>query len=726
MARAGALLALFLLLLGALALKGSLIALPAPSSTAGFNAERAAARLARILGDQRPHPVDSANSDAVRARLVAELRAVGLDPRVTDDFACNALRRSRAISCARVRNLVATIGPAEGPHVLLVSHYDSTFAGPGAADDGIGVATMLEIAANLRGRTLRRPVTFLVNEGEEMGLLGARAFLERDPLAARVDTAINLESRGVTGPAIMFETSRPNGAAIALYRAAAARPVANSLSTDLYALIPNSTDVAVFDNQPWTILNFAVIGNETRYHSAGDNLAALNRRSLQHMGDQALAVAEAAASGAVPAAAGERLYTDLLGRALIVLPLMFGLVLLGVLLVFFLVETWRRRALGRPLLAMAVALAGSGGLAFLGHRLVQLLRPGDYWRAWPLVTTSAVYASALLACVLALLFVAGMGERARLRAAFWLLFTALGAALCLVAPGAAIYFLLPPLTAALGMAGQRWFVRSERIGAILAALLLYLTFGPALGLFEELMNGGPFWAFAPLGAAILLPALIELRPIVDRAWPAAALMLAGWIAAALMPAYSADRQQLFTIEYVRDEQAGTARFAVNNDGAPVPFAAAWERTEMPYTTRRRWAAPAPPLPVAAPTVTLLRQQPVPGGRRLRLGLATNGAESVALIAPADARLRAAGAGAYLRRFERGSDKDKYYLRCVGRACDGAVLDVIVGNARPLEFTIIGTRSGLPAVAAALIRARPATARAQYGPDATIAIGHARF
>jgi len=725
MKRAAMMLVQFVLLLGALGLKGSLIALPAPAAT-GFQADRAAARLQRILGDQRPHPVDSANGDAVRDRAIAEMRAVGLNPRVTDDFACNALRRSRAVNCARVRNLVATIGPAAGRHLLLVSHYDSTFAGPGAADDGIGVATMLEVAANLRGRQLARPVTFLIDEGEETGLLGARAFLERDPLAARVDTAINFESRGVTGPAIMFETSRPNGAAIALYRAAAAHPVANSLSTDLYRLIPNSTDVAVFDTQSWTILNFAVIGNETRYHSAGDDLASLDRGSLQHMGEQALAVTAAAAAGTAPGATGERLYSDLLGRMLIVLPLMFGLVLLGILLLFFLIEAWRRRALARPLLAMAAALAGSAAFAFAGHSLVQLLRPGDYWRAFPLATTSAVYASSILACALALLFVAGTRERTRLRVAFWLAFTALGTALCLVAPGAAIYFLLPPLAAALGMAGKRWFVFSERIGGIAAAGLLFLTFGPALGLFEELMNGGPFWAFAPLGAAILLPVLIELRPLVYRAWPAAALALAGWIATALMPAYSADRQQLFTIEYVRDEAAGRARFAVNNDGAPVPFDAAWQRTEMPYTTRRRWAAPAPPLPVAAPAATLVGQQPVPGGRRLRLRIATNGAESVALIAPPEAQLRAAGAGAFVRRFERGRDTDKYYLRCVGRACDGAVLDLIVGGARPVDFTIVGSRSGLPPVAAALVRARPAFARPQYGPDATIAIGHARF
>src|SRR5205085_7066550 len=142
MRHAGLLLALALALLAAMALKGALLVLPSPpaaESATGFDANRAVARLQRVLGDQRPHPVDSDAGDAVRERLIREMRGVGLNPRVTDDFVCNG-RRGAAVSCARVRNLVATIGPAQGRHLLLVSHYDSTPTGPGAADDGIGVA----------------------------------------------------------------------------------------------------------------------------------------------------------------------------------------------------------------------------------------------------------------------------------------------------------------------------------------------------------------------------------------------------------------------------------------------------------------------------------------------------------------------------------------------------------------------------------------------------------
>ena len=36
--------------------------------------------------------------------------------------------------------------------------------------------------------------------------------------------------------------------------------------------------LADFAGRGWTILNFAIIGNETRYHSTGDDLASLDRR----------------------------------------------------------------------------------------------------------------------------------------------------------------------------------------------------------------------------------------------------------------------------------------------------------------------------------------------------------------------------------------------------------------------------------------------------------------
>ena len=86
----------------------------------------------------------------------------------------------------------------------------------------------------------------------------------------------------------MFETSTPNGAALADFAAASTRPYANSLSADFARLIPNSTDVVKFKPLGWRTLNYSITGNETRYHSPGDDLAHLDRRSVAHMGNEVL------------------------------------------------------------------------------------------------------------------------------------------------------------------------------------------------------------------------------------------------------------------------------------------------------------------------------------------------------------------------------------------------------------------------------------------------------
>src|SRR4029078_883292 len=136
------------------------------SSYGEFNTSRAIGRLQRILGDQRPHPVDSPADDAGRDRLVAELRAIALQPQVHEAMDCSAMPGTRFVSCSHVRNVVATIPSLRpGPHVLLHAHYDSRPTGRGAGDDGLGVAALLEIGSILKAAPPPRPVTLLFNEG---------------------------------------------------------------------------------------------------------------------------------------------------------------------------------------------------------------------------------------------------------------------------------------------------------------------------------------------------------------------------------------------------------------------------------------------------------------------------------------------------------------------------------------------------------------------------------
>ena len=139
MRRPSLLLALVLLaLIGAMAAKSILVALPevrAHDAPDQFDAERAAGRLAFILGDQRPHPADTPANDLVRGKIVMLLQSMGMKPIVRDQIACNELFKQRGVSCARVRNVIAVLGPPSGKAVLLNAHYDSTPAGPGRSEE---------------------------------------------------------------------------------------------------------------------------------------------------------------------------------------------------------------------------------------------------------------------------------------------------------------------------------------------------------------------------------------------------------------------------------------------------------------------------------------------------------------------------------------------------------------------------------------------------------------
>ncbi|CAA9526372.1 MAG: hypothetical protein AVDCRST_MAG62-1493 [uncultured Sphingomonas sp.] len=698
-----------------------------------FDAVRAKARLARVLGDQAPHPADTAASDRVRERLLAELRGLGLQPRVADRFACNRLMIGRATSCARVRNLLVTVGPPTGKHLLINSHYDSVPVGPGAADAGIGVATLLEVAALLKDQPLARPVTFLFNEGEELGLIGARSFLDADPLARQVDSLINLEARGVRGPVNMFETSVPNAAPIRLFARSVEHPVANSLAVSAYRQLPNFTDVNTFESRGWLTLNLAPVGNETRYHSAGDDLQALDGATLQHMGDQTLQLATALASGPAPAqVGGETLFMNFLTVGLIALPMWVGVVLLGGLLLAFIVVSWRRRALWRAMPLMLAAVVLGTGVAWLGLAAVGSIRPGMFWRAHQPWAEFAVYAG-VVAVAVALLAAARRFEPRRLRAASWLLFMIVGGLFSLVAPGALIYFLLPPLIVALGMVAARWWKPAEPLAGIAAALLLYLTLGATLGLLEELLNSGPLWVFAPIGALVLLPWLVEAKPLVDRMGRrsllagAGALLVGAWAIAAAVPAYSADKQQQWTLQYVVDEQARQPVWSIVNDRAPLPTAFArfgrWEQLRVPALGNRlRWVAPARPEAGLVPARVLPAGiVSIPGGRRVRVRLQTNGADSVMLVADPGSAVVSAGAPGQLRRFDPKATGPTATLACTGRSCDGAVLEFQLRGNEPLPLLVVSTRWSLPASTAELVAARPPNARSQYLPDATILV-----
>lgn len=254
-----------------------------------FSAERAMAHVERIA--QEPHPMGSPANAEVRAYLVEQMKQLGLNPDVQE---FNGRLTTKYIDAdIQLTNILGVIkGTGSGKPLLLMSHYDSVPTGPGANDASVSVASLLETARAIQaGPPPQNDIWILLTDGEERGLLGAEVFF-RDPQHLEVGMIANFEARGSKGSSFMFQTSDSNSRIIEEYARAVSNPVSNSFLVDLYKRLPNDTDLTVALEHGLPGLNFAYGDGWVAYHTPMDNTENVSLETMQHQGENALAVAK--------------------------------------------------------------------------------------------------------------------------------------------------------------------------------------------------------------------------------------------------------------------------------------------------------------------------------------------------------------------------------------------------------------------------------------------------
>lgn len=349
----------------------------APLSTpeTAFSGERAFADVNFLSAV--PHPVGSVANANVRDAIVGRMLRTGLNPQVRPGVGVQQPRRASGVIVAgAVENIVGVLPGRDrnAPAIALMAHYDSVPGSPGAADDLMGVAAALETVRAIKARGVpARDVYVLITDGEEAGLLGANAFFRRDPLANRIGLVINLEARGSSGRAQMFQTSAENGALIGAFQRSAVRPASSSLTVLIYERMPNDTDLTEVLRAGKAGLNYAIIGQQFDYHSPTATAPNLDRGSLQDMGAQALAIAgDLAFAPQLPGRAPSAVYSSLFGDIVIAYPAWAGWVLLAAtaLLIAFSIR-WARHSGEFPATDI---LRGMGALAFAALSTVAVLQ----------------------------------------------------------------------------------------------------------------------------------------------------------------------------------------------------------------------------------------------------------------------------------------------------------------------------------------------------------------
>lgn len=735
---------LIVLVVGLLAALRTLPPAPAPANAPPdqFSATRAREVLDRVLGNKQPHPIGSKANAGVRQRIVAELGHLGFKPELSRHMSC-----SRSGACAEVTNILARVpGRTNQGTVLLACHYDSVGAGPGASDDGAGVASLLEIARVLKREPPRqRPVALLFDDGEEAGLLGAKAFVEHNPLAHRLSAVINLEARGTSGPSLMFETSADNAALVRALAQSLPHPVTSSLFAAVYRELPNDTDLTVFRHAGIPGVNFAFIGDEQHYHTPLDNLARSSAASLQHEGESALALARKLAGGAPVSAHGDAVFFDVLAVHVVAFGVGWVLPLLGVALLLLVatgVLLYRRGAFGPGALGASLAavplgwLLAAGGGALVGHILKGAGALPVPFVAHPMPALVACWALGVAGVVLP---VAVLGRYAG-TAALWLAdgvwLAVVCALLALRLPGAS-YLVEAPLLA-MAVTGLVWALapRSEwraalavlaplAVGAVVWMPILLLLYG-ALGFVSlTLLAALVALALTPLGPAL---GTAPKRPRWAGALGALAIAAVATPIAARAAPFSPELPQRASLVLDEDATAHSARWLTGASQGPLPpallHAGSFSTARVPPAP---WSggwnafalagkAPDPELP--PPGVERVPAKAPARGRRVRLVIRSlRGARDVALLLPENAPITAAevdGTPAHFRR--RGAWKR---LIVLGAPPEGAELQLDFANKKRFQAIAVDRSPGLPASGQTLTRARGPSAVPSQDGDLTL-------
>jgi hypothetical protein len=256
---------------------------PASEGDKIFSAERASSFLKEIA--KEPHAAGTRAHDVVRDYILNYCKQMGLETDLMDKTGLVA--QNTSISAGRAQNILARMkGTRTEKTILVMSHYDSQPNTPGAGDDGVGVAAMMEAIQLLKsGEPLANDILFLFTDLEECGMLGAEAFVSQYARLDSIALIINLEARGNAGVGFTFEFSKLNGWMMRQYSMAVERPYANSFAYEIYKMMTNYTDFTMFRETNISGFNTALINGYAYYHSMADRVENLDLRSLQHLGD---------------------------------------------------------------------------------------------------------------------------------------------------------------------------------------------------------------------------------------------------------------------------------------------------------------------------------------------------------------------------------------------------------------------------------------------------------
>lgn len=680
--------------------------------------------LRGIIGsDGSTHAVATPQHAAVRDRIVARFRELGYETSVQRSNACNASQ-----SCGPVENIIAQLpGQSAGDALMLTAHYDSVPAGPGASDDGTSVATLLEIARSVRTERFRNQIVFAALDSEEPGLLGAEGFVADPGLARNVVTVINIDNRGTAGSSVLFETSRSNLRLIRHAANALPRPAASSLFYSIYELLPNDTDMTVFKRAGMAGLNFGSVGNVVFYHTPLDSLQHADPRTVQHHGENALALTRELGNADLREPSSQNaVYFDLFSWKLVWWPYSWTLWIAALVFILIIIAAVlligkgaaSARGITYGVLTFFASILSAGVIGFLVNTILSWHAAGLTWVAYPAPSVAAMWLIGLAASILcASMFrrISGFDDQYLGIALSW----SVASIAVAFALAGAVYLLLVPALIFAVCAILRAVAGLRRETITIISIILPATILLPLGLVLYDALGSPILpgiaAVLALIATSFAP-LLAVAPARRRRGVVIALIVGvalSIVVAIAHPTVTTERPRQISLTYRIDEDDHRGRWIASAlapalEGA-APFKA--ERNLVPWLNRSQsfCTAPAPdlalrPVDIESSTTT------TPEGRIVRLHLVSpRGANRLSLAFRTDStvlgvRVNGIAAPPPSARLTAALTPGWRRILILGASAD---VEITTHGDKPIEGFVSDTSYGFPPAGAKLSQARDA-------------------
>jgi Zn-dependent M28 family amino/carboxypeptidase len=178
-------------------------------------------------------------------------------------------------------NIVCDIkGKGRDENLIVVgAHYDSVARSPGASDNGGGTATVIKVAEFFCKHTPQRDLRLVLFSGEELGLLGSQAFVQKheQELKKRCQFMLNVD---VAGDAVGFDVAKVIGTKqLAGYFTGISKEIGLAFYTDLDIY---SSDSMPFSKYEIPSVNILRHGGKGSYyiHTPQDSVNQITRKGM--------------------------------------------------------------------------------------------------------------------------------------------------------------------------------------------------------------------------------------------------------------------------------------------------------------------------------------------------------------------------------------------------------------------------------------------------------------